>query len=76
MTKDIVLDHKDISDAQTMTSVVEKAFKNEGLDVHKHEVENIDDDFSTGQRRLRIKATQSFLGLSSEAYDRIFGNKD
>lgn len=76
MTKDIILDHKDISDAQTMTPVVERAFEREGLDLHRHEVEDISDDFKTGTRRLRVKATQYFTtGLSSEAYDRIFGKK-
>jgi hypothetical protein len=76
LTRDIILDHKDISDAQTMTPVVDKAFKKAGLDLHRHEVEHIDDDFKKGKRRLRVKATQYFTtGLSSEAYDRIFGKK-
>jgi hypothetical protein len=57
MSKEIILDHKDISNSQTITPVVDKKFKEQGLDIHHHEVEDIDDDFSKGKRRLRIKNT-------------------
>jgi len=60
MTKEIILDHKDIEDPQTITQVTKNAFESKGLDLHRHEVENIDDDFKNKKRRLRIKNTKYF----------------
>lgn len=58
MAKDITIDHKDISDSQNLTPQMEKEFKKRGLDLHRHEVEKIEDDFKTGKRHLSVKCTK------------------
>ena len=60
MAKEIILDHKNIQDPQTITQVTKEAFESKGLDIHTHEVEDIDDDFRRGKRRLRVKNTKYF----------------
>lgn len=60
MAKEIVIDHAEISDSRTITDVNIKKFKEHGLDIHKNEVEKLDDDFKTGKRHLKIKNTKYF----------------
>lgn len=73
MSKTITLDHKDISDAQKITGVTDRAFKAKDVDLHVNEVTNMEDDFKTGKRHLTIKNTKYFsTGMDAETYDRIF----
>ncbi|RMG00046.1 MAG: hypothetical protein D6726_11985 [Nitrospirae bacterium] len=58
--KEIILKHDDIRDPDTITQVTEKAFKDAGLDIHRHEVESLEDDFDRGVRVLQVKAKQFF----------------
>ena len=45
MSKEILIEHKDIEDSQTITQAMTNKFKEHDLDLHRHEVEVIDDDF-------------------------------
>ena len=73
MSKTITLDHKDISDAQKITEVTDNAFKAKDVNLHVHEVTNMEDDFKTGKRHLTVKNTKYFsTGMDAETYDRIF----
>ena len=60
MAKEIIIDHSEISNPQTITDVNIKAFKTAGLDIHVNEVEDIHDDHKAGKRRIRIKNTRYF----------------
>jgi len=60
MPKEILINHKDIQDPQTITEVMENKFKEHDLDLHRHEVEVIDDDDKSGIRKLRVKNTKYF----------------
>ena len=52
-----------IQDSQTITPVMEKTFKDNGVNIHTHEVKNVTDDFKRGVRVLDIKATRyCFIG--------------
>lgn len=73
MSKEITIDHKTIGDSQNITPVMEKEFNKRGLDIHRHEVESLNDDFKTGKRHLTVKNTQYFQGIGAEAWERIFG---
>ena len=60
MAKEILIDHDKIQDPQTITQVVTNEMKARDLDVHRHEVEVIDDDYKKGVRKLRVKNTMYF----------------
>jgi len=60
MPKEIRIPHSEISDSQTITDVNKRKFKELGLDIHRHEVEYLEDDFKTNERVLGIKTTLYF----------------
>jgi len=61
MARDIIIDHDKIMNPQTITDVQEAAFEREGLNMHVHEVEQIDDDHKRGKRVIRVKNTKYFF---------------
>jgi hypothetical protein len=62
MAREVRIKHKEISNTQTITPVMESKFKEQGLDIHVNEVEKLEDDYKTGERVLRIKNTQYHFG--------------
>ena len=60
MAREFRIDHSKISDPQTITQENVKAFKEQGLDIHRHEVERLEDDHGKGQRVYRVKNTKYF----------------
>lgn len=60
MAREIKINHKDIQDPQKITGVTKDAFKNEGLNIHTHEVQDLQDDFGKGVRILQVKNTKYF----------------
>ena len=60
MSKEIIIDHAEISNPQTITDVNIRKFKEKGLDIHVNEVEDISDDHKAGKRRIKIKITKYF----------------
>jgi hypothetical protein len=60
MSKEIVIDHDEISNSQTITEVNERKFKEQGLDIHVNEVEEINDDHKARKRTIKIKNTKYF----------------
>lgn len=59
--KEIRIVHKDIQDPQTITEVTKTAFEQNGLDIHHHEVDSLEDDNKKGQRILNIKTPRIFF---------------
>lgn len=59
--KEILVDHNEISDLQTITQVNIRKFKEVGLNIHTHEVESLEDDHKKGVRILKIKNTKYFF---------------
>ena len=57
--KEITIPHDEIRNPQTITQVVDQAFKEKGLDIHRHEADHVD-DFSTGRRTYKIKNVKFF----------------
>ena len=60
MAKEVRIKHDYIQDTQTITKTMTDEFKKQGLDVHRHEVESLDDDYGTKERVLKIKNTQYY----------------
>jgi hypothetical protein len=60
MSREITIDHDEISNSQTITEVNEKKFKEQGLDIHVNEVEEINDDHKARKRHIKIKNTKYF----------------
>ena len=61
MSRTLKIPFSRISNSQTLTAEIEARFKAEGLDLHVHEVEQMDDDDRRKERILRIKNTRYFF---------------
>ena len=60
MSKEIVINHDEISNSQTITEVNIRKFREKGLDIHQHEVQSIEDDHKTGKRYIKVKNTKYY----------------
>jgi len=60
MAKEILIKHEDIMDPQKITQVNEREFEKHGLDIHVNEVDELEDDFDKGVRRLKVRNTKYF----------------
>lgn len=60
MAREFRIDHDKISDPQTITQVNVQEFKKQDLDIHRHEVERLEDDHGKKQRVYRVKNTKYF----------------
>lgn len=61
MPREIRIPHHLIDKVNTITPHMEERFKDEGLDLHTHEVESFDDCFKKKERILRVKNTRYFF---------------
>ena len=60
MAREIVIPHSEISNSQTITDVQERIFKEHDVDMHKNEVDRLEDDHKKGVRVLTIRNTKYF----------------
>lgn len=58
--KELRIPHQEISDPQTITQRNIRAFKEAGLDIHRHEVDELYDDHSTKTRILKVRKVKFF----------------
>ena len=61
MSKELRIPHKQIANNKTITPKMERIFKEADLDMHRHEVEKLEDDFKKGERILKVKTTKYFV---------------
>lgn len=61
MSKEIRIPHSKIQNSQTITREMEREFEARDLNLHVHEVEQMDDDFKRGERILKVKNTKYFV---------------
>ncbi len=64
--KEIIIEHDRIRNSQTITDEVEKEFKKHGLDIHKNEIVEMEDDFKKGIRRYKVKNVKYFYVKKEE----------
>lgn len=57
--KEVTIPHEQLSNPQTITKVVSDAFREQGLDIHRHEADHVD-DFTTKRRTYKIKNVKFF----------------
>jgi hypothetical protein len=67
MAKDLIIPHGNIDHPEKVTEGTKEAFKAAGLDIHRHEVDKIEDDFSRKERRLKVKTSREFYFLGKHA---------
>ncbi len=60
MAREFRVDFDQIKDPQTITKVNVEEFKKQDLDIHRHEVERLEDDHDKQQRVYRVKNTKYF----------------
>lgn len=58
--KDIVIPHGEIANSQTITDRNIRAFGEAGLDIHKNDVVELEDDYRKGERRLKVRNVKYF----------------
>ena len=63
MAKELKIAHDKIRDPQTITQVQEQVFAEHSLDMHKHEVDRLEDDHTKGVRILTVKTPRSFFSV-------------
>lgn len=61
MSREFRIPHEEIKDSQKITAATEAHFESHGLDIHRHEVEHLEDDFKKGLRILRVKNRKYFF---------------
>ena len=61
MAKEVRVPFSKLRDPQTITSEMEAEFDARGLDMHRHEVESLEDDHKKGERVLKVKNTKYFV---------------
>jgi hypothetical protein len=61
MARELRLKHDELGTSQTITQIMEERFKREGLDLHRHEVLELEDDWKRKERILKIKTTKYFV---------------
>ena len=61
MSKEIQVSHDEIGDAVTIRTVLEGKFAAHDLDLHRHEVEHMEDDFKAKKRIMKVKNTKYFF---------------
>ncbi len=59
--KEIRIPHSEIQNPQTITDVNRRAFKEAGLDIHKHDVREMHDDHDRGERVMKIKKQTKYF---------------
>lgn len=57
--KEVRISHEKLRDPQRITRVVDDAFKEKGLDIHRHEADT-EDDHTTRERVYKIKSVKFF----------------
>ena len=63
MSREIRIPHALLKTGHDCTVQTEERMKSEGLNLHVHEVEQMDDDYRKGERVLRVKNTKYvFMG--------------
>lgn len=53
--KELIIDHAEISNSQSITPVMERKFKERNMDIHMHDVVDIQDDFRKGIRKVEVR---------------------
>lgn len=61
MAREVRIPHELIQPPESITRHMEERFKDEGLNLHVHEVERFDDDEKRKERILRIRNTRYFF---------------
>ena len=61
MAREVRIPHELIQTPESITRHMEERFKDEGLDLHVHEVEKFDDCPKKKERILRVKNTKYFF---------------
>lgn len=63
MAKEIRIPHKALRNSQTCSSEVEEAFRRAGLNVHRNEIDSMEDDHDRGERVIRIQTPRVTVGF-------------
>lgn len=60
---EIEIPHDKIRDAQTITQVQRKAYKDAGVDMSKNDVVGLEDDFKKGKRTITVKGNRKYFNV-------------
>lgn len=61
MAKEIRVPFEEIKDNELIRTILEKRFKERGMDLHLHDVVKMEDDPDNKERVLQVKNTKYFI---------------
>jgi hypothetical protein len=61
MPREIIIPHSELQNAQTITQVMDKKFKEQNLNIHMNDVVDLQDDFKKGVRKIEVKNSKVFF---------------
>lgn len=64
--KEFSVDHREISNPQTITKRNVELFKENGCDIHVHEVKEIHDDHKKGVRTYKVKGPKKYFFMGGK----------
>lgn len=63
MAKEIRIPHHLLRDSRNCSSKIEEEFQKVGLNVHRHEIQEMEDDHDRGERVIRIHTPRVTVGF-------------
>lgn len=63
MAKELRIPHQELRNPQTCSTRIEEAFKRAGLNVHRDEIDSMEDDHDKGERVIQARTRKVMVGF-------------
>lgn len=63
MAKELRIPHSQLRNSQTCSSRIEEEFRKAGLDVHRDEIDSMEDDHDRGERVIMARTRKTMVGF-------------
>ena len=63
MAKELRIPHRELRNPQNCSSRVEEEFRRAGLNVHRHEIDSMEDDHDADVRVIQVRTPKVMVGF-------------
>lgn len=63
MAKELRIPHRELRNPQNCSSRIEEEFRRAGLDVHRDEIDSMEDDHDRGERVIQARTRKVMVGF-------------
>lgn len=63
MAKELRIRHSELRNPSNCSTKIEEAFQRAGLNVHRHEIDRMDDDFDRDERIIQVRTPKTMVGF-------------